>query len=149
VVGYYIFRSANNEKNRFRTNPNDPRVSHLEAIQTEAGSKLLVSGWWGRARHINYCGDLIMSFSYCLPTGIAGYVIHNYTNPVTGNVTKEIEQGDARGWGMIFTYFYVIYFSVLLVHRGLRDEEKCRRKYGKDWERYCQRVRYRIIPGIY
>jgi delta14-sterol reductase len=149
ALGYYVFRGANNEKNRFRTNPDDPRVSHLETITTESGSKLLVSGWWGRARHINYLGDWIMSYSYSLPTGIAGYVIHSYTNPVTGVVTREVEQGAARGWGMIFTYFYVIYFGVLLVHREMRDEEKCKRKYGKDWERYCKRVRWRIIPGVY
>ncbi|OAL35693.1 hypothetical protein AYO20_05074 [Fonsecaea nubica] len=148
-LGYYIFRGANNEKNRFRTNPNDPRVSHLETITTESGSKLLVSGWWGYARHINYLGDWTMSWSYSLPTGIAGYIINKYQNPVTGHVTREVVQGDARGWGMIFTYFYVLYFAVLLVHREMRDEEKCRRKYGKDWERYCKRVRWRIIPGIY
>ncbi|KIW96440.1 uncharacterized protein Z519_03509 [Cladophialophora bantiana CBS 173.52] len=148
-LGYYIFRGANNEKNRFRTNPNDPRVSHLETMTTESGSKLLVSGWWGRARHINYLGDWIMSWSYSLPTGVAGYIINKYQSPVTGSVTREVVQGDARGWGMIFTYFYVIYFGVLLVHREMRDEEKCRKKYGKDWERYCKRVRWRIIPGIY
>lgn len=149
ALGYSIFRGANNEKNRFRTNPNDPRVAHLETMTTESGSKLLVSGWWGRARHINYLGDWIMSWSYSLPSGVAGYIIHKYQNPVTGSVTREVEPGAARGWGMIFTYFYVIYFGVLLVHREMRDEEKCRRKYGKDWERYCRRVRWRIIPGIY
>ncbi|EXJ95921.1 delta14-sterol reductase [Capronia coronata CBS 617.96] len=148
-LGYYIFRSANNQKNRFRTNPNDVRVSHLETLTTESGSKLLVSGWWGRARHINYLGDWIMSFSYCLPTGMAGYIIKSYQNPVTGAVTREVVQGRARGWGMIFTYFYIVYFGVLLVHREMRDEEKCRKKYGKDWERYCQRVKWRILPGIY
>lgn len=26
LAGYYIFRASNNEKNRFRTNPEDPRV---------------------------------------------------------------------------------------------------------------------------
>jgi len=149
AIGYYIFRSSNNEKNRFRTDPSDPRVSHLEYIQTAQGSKLLTSGWWGTARHINYFGDWVMSFSYCSPTGIAGYLIHNYQNPVTGNVTRKIEQGDARGWGMIFTYFYIVYFGVLLVHREMRDEEKCRKKYGEDWDRYCEKVRWRIIPGIY
>ena len=148
-VGYYIFRSANNQKNRFRTDPNDPRVAHLESISTETGSKLIVSGWWGRARHINYLGDWIMSFSYCLPTGVAGYLVHNYQNPVTGNVTSEVEQGPARAWGMIFTYFYIVYFGVLLVHRERRDEEKCRKKYGKDWERYCKLVPWRIIPYVY
>lgn len=149
AVGYYIFRSANNEKNRFRQNPQDPRISHLEFMETASGSKLLTSGWWGTARHINYLGDWILSFSYCMPTGIAGYVINRYTNPVTGTVHTEVEQGGARGWGMIFTYFYIVYFGVLLVHRELRDEEKCRRKYGSDWDRYCEKVPSKIIPGIY
>jgi delta14-sterol reductase len=27
------------------------------------------------------------------------------------------------------TYFYVLYFAVLLIHRQRRDEEKCEKKY--------------------
>ena len=162
AVGYYIFRAANNEKNRFRTDPNDPRIAHLEYMDTEAGSKLLVSGWWGTARHINYLGDMIMSWSYCLPTGIAGYQIlqsslasDSNVLPTNGGITggspvkAEIVQGEARGWGMLFTYFYVIYFAVLLVHREMRDEQKCKRKYGKDWDEYVKKVPSRILPGIY
>ena len=48
-----------------------------------------------------------------------------------------------------FIYFFLVYFAVLLVHRERRDEEKCRRKYGKDWEEYCKLVKWRIIPGVY
>ena len=142
-LGYYIFRSSNNEKNRFRTNPNDPKVAHLKYIETAAGSKLLVSGWWGRARHINYLGDWIMGWSYCLPTGIAGYVIQQHSTHAS------VVQGEARGWGMVVTYFYLLYFGVLLVHREMRDEEKCAKKYGKDWEEYKRRVPYRILPYVY
>jgi delta14-sterol reductase len=142
-LGYYIFRSANNEKNRFRTNPKDPKVAHLKYMETSSGSKLLVSGWWGRARHINYLGDWIMAWSYCLPTGVAGYVVQGK------GLAAEAVQGEARGWGMIATYFYLIYFAVLLIHREHRDEEKCEAKYGKDWEEYKRRVPYRIVPYIY
>lgn len=162
-IGYYIFRSANNEKNRFRTNPDDPKVAHLDYIETASGSKLLVSGWWGTARHINYLGDWIMAWSYCLPTGVAGYLVQR-SSPVPisdGQWTvdgsfvggaaprMEVVPGEARGWGMFFTYFYVIYFAVLLIHREIRDEEKCMRKYGKDWEKYRKRVPWRILPGVY
>ena len=163
ITGYCIFRGANNEKNRFRTNPNDPRVAHLKYIETKSGSKLLVSGWWGVARHINYTGDWLQSWSYCLPTGIAGYLVnHSSVAPTSSQsaadgsffysgpaVNTEVVQGAARGWGIFVTYFYVIYFGVLLVHREMRDEEKCRRKYGDDWKRYREIVKYRVIPGIY
>ncbi|KAI9749598.1 MAG: hypothetical protein M4579_006809 [Chaenotheca gracillima] len=142
-LGYYIFRSANNEKNRFRTNPKDPRVAHLEHIKTKSGSTLITSGWWGRARHINYFGDWLMSWAYCLPTGISGYIIQRHSSGV------EVTQGEARGWGMVVTYFYMLYFAVLLIHREMRDEEKCTKKYGKDWEAYKKKVPYRIVPGIY
>lgn len=144
--GYYIFRSANNEKNRFRNDPNDPGIAHLKYIKTASGRKLLVSGWWGAARHINYLGDWIMGWSYCLPTGIAGYLIHPSS---TLSSETDVIQGEAKGWGMVVTYFYIVYFAILLIHRERRDEELCRRKYGKDWEEYKKRVPSRILPGIY
>lgn len=158
AVGYFIFRSTNSEKNRFRTNPNHPKNARLKYISTKEGSKLLVSGWWGRARHINYMGDWILSWAYCLPTGLAGYVVvnnatalgTNSTQPVAGARTSPIVvPGEARGWGMIFTYFYMLYFAVLLIHRERRDEGKCHKKYGADWEEYRKRVPYRIVPYIY
>lgn len=146
--GYALFRAVNNEKNRFRTNPKDPKVAHLKYIETASGSKLLTSGWWGTARHINYLGDWLMSWSFCLPTGIAGYLIER--DSVAGVLgPKRVVQGEARGYGMFFTYFYMLYFATLLLHRERRDEEKCKRKYGKDWDRYTELVPYRIIPGIY
>ncbi|KKY28253.1 putative deltasterol reductase [Diplodia seriata] len=140
--GYYIFRSANNEKNRFRTDPSDPKIKHLKYMETSAGSKLLITGWWGTARHINYFGDWLMSWSYCLPTGVAGYLVVNHSK-------LEVVPGEARGWGILITYFYMIYFAILLIHRESRDEEKCRKKYGKDWDVYCKKVPYHIVPGVY
>lgn len=120
-IGYYTFRGANGTKNTFRTNPNDPSVRHIKYIETKSGSKLMVSGWWGISRHVNYLGDWIMAWAWCLPTGFA--------TPIP--------------------YFYVVYFAVLLLHRERRDEAKCMAKYGEDWKRYTSVVRYRIIPGIY
>ncbi|KAJ7037473.1 ergosterol biosynthesis ERG4/ERG24 [Mycena alexandri] len=94
---------------------------NLKFFTTESGSKLLTSGWWGTCRHPNYLGDLLMSLAWSLPTG--------FRTPVT--------------------YFYVIYFAVLLVHRQRRDDENCERKYGKDWKKYMELVPYRIFPYIY
>ena len=46
-------------------------------------------------------------------------------------------------------YFYPIYFAILLIHRERRDHHFCSTKYGADWDRYCEKVRWRIIPGVY
>ena len=161
VAGYSIFRGSNNQKNKFRTlGPNDKD----QYIQTARGTKLLCSGWWGAARHINYLGDWLLSWSYCLPTAFAGYMIQPSSpfrdHPHAANSAirrddfsvrggDEVVPGEAQGFGMCFTYFYLVFLAVLLVYRERRDDEKCRRKYGADWEEYCKRVPARIIPGIY
>ncbi|KAL6884961.1 ERG4/ERG24 ergosterol biosynthesis protein [Trichoderma longibrachiatum] len=154
ATGFYIFRSANSQKNTFRTNPNDPSVAHLKYIETKTGSKLLTTGWWGIARHINYFGDWIQAWPYCLPTGLAGYQILAAGTPTAEEAFvmadgRQVIQGDAKGWGMLITYFYIVYFGILLIHRDGRDDLKCYRKYGEDWNKYKKIVRWRIIPGIY
>lgn len=121
ATGYYVFRQSNGQKNVFRTNPNHPSVRHLKSLKTKRGTNLLISGWWGVARHINYFGDWLMAWAWCLPCG----------------------------FDHLAPYFYVIYFGVLLVHRDLRDGEQCELKYGSDWKRYCEIVRFRIIPYVY
>ena len=41
------------------------------------------------------------------------------------------------------------FHSMFAVHRDLRDGHSCKLKYGKDWDEYCSRVKYRIIPFVY
>lgn len=121
LVGFYIFRKSNSEKNAFRRNPSDPSLSHLKTIPTATGKSLLVSGWWGVVRHPNYLGDLIMALAWSLPCGFSH----------------------------LLPWYYMIYFIILLVHRDSRDMSDCRRKYGSAWDEYCRTVRYRIIPRVY
>lgn len=121
-AGYYIFRSSNLQKHRFRSDPTRKIWGRVpEFIATARGTRLLVSGWWGIARHANYLGDLMMGLAWCLCTG----------------------------FGRLIPYFYIIYFVVLLVHRERRDYQHCADKYGEDWKEYARRVRWRIVPGIY
>ncbi|KAG7666414.1 ERG24 [[Candida] subhashii] len=117
IIGFYIFRSANKQKSDFRQG----KLNHLKSIPTKTGSKLLIDGWWGLSQHINYLGDWLIGWSWCLPTG--------FQTPLT--------------------YFYVVYFGSLLLHRQIRDDAKCAGKYGKDWEEYKKRVPYKIIPYVY
>ncbi|XP_068198245.1 delta(14)-sterol reductase LBR isoform X2 [Antennarius striatus] len=121
LAGFYIFRKSNSEKNSFRRNPSDPKLSHLKTIPTATGKSLLVSGWWGVVRHPNYLGDLIMALAWSLPCGFSH----------------------------LLPWYYMIYFIILLVHRDSRDMSECRRKYGSAWDEYCRTVRYRIIPRVY
>ncbi|AOA61200.1 C-14 sterol reductase [Komagataella phaffii CBS 7435] len=116
-TGYYIFHSANSQKSKFRQG----LLPSMKSIETETGSKLLVDGWWRRSQHINYLGDWLIAWSWCLPTG----------------------------FNSVLPYYYVIYFGVLLVHRQTRDEDKCQRKYGKYWTMYQKEVPYKIIPYVY
>ncbi|KAK9464520.1 ergosterol biosynthesis ERG4/ERG24 [Lipomyces arxii] len=119
ATGYYIFRWSNSEKNAFRQG--DRSAAHLKYIETKSGSKLLISGWWGISRHINYFGDWLMSVAWGLPTGLH--------TPLT--------------------YFYNLYFAILLIHREARDDAKCSKKYGADWDEYKRIVRWKIIPYVY
>jgi delta14-sterol reductase/lamin-B receptor len=122
LLGYWIFRASNIQKHRFRSNPEGMVWGKKpEYIQTARGTLLLTSGWWGIARHMNYLGDLVMALAWCLPCLFA--------SPLP--------------------YFYFVYFTILLVHRERRDDAMCREKYGADWEEYCRKTRWRILPGVY
>jgi len=57
TMGYLIFRGSNSQKDRFRRNPEHPSVRKLKTLKTSSGKKLIISGWWGMARHINYTGS--------------------------------------------------------------------------------------------
>ena len=122
LAGYAIFRSANLQKHRFRRDPAALVWGRRpEYITTANGTLLLVSGWWGMARHLNYLGDLVMGLAWCLPC--------RFAHPLP--------------------YFYVLYSVVVLVHRERRDHAMCAAKYGPAWEAYCRRVPWRILPGVY
>lgn len=86
-----------------------------------SSNRLLTSGFWAYSRKPNYVADWTMSLTW----------------------------GAIVGTSTIIPYFYSIFFIVVLLHRCTRDFERCSKKYGKDWERYCEVVKYKYIPGIY
>ena len=122
AAGFAVFRGANLQKHRFREEPAAPIGGRPpEFIRTAQGSLLLTSGWWSRARHANYLGDVLMAIAWSLPTGFRHAV----------------------------PWFYPVFLAALLVHRERRDEAACRAKYGDDWMAYCRKVPWRIVPGVY
>ena len=48
----------------------------------------------------------------------------------------------------IYGLFYPIYLTILLFHRAERDAVKCKNKYI-NWNNYCNKVYYKIIPFVY
>ena len=83
---------------------------------------LVACGWMGVASNINYFFEILAALMWTLGGTIP-------TN--------------------IFCYTYVIYLTVLLVHRTFRLERKCLEKYGRSWRLYRNLVPYKIIPGFF
>ncbi|KAL8216970.1 hypothetical protein R6Q57_023807 [Mikania cordata] len=118
VIGYLVFRGANKQKHDFKKNPKALIWGQPPKV---IGGKLLVSGYWGIARHCNYLGDLLLALSFSLPCGIS--------SPVP--------------------YFYPIYLLILLIWRERRDEARCSEKYKDVWAEYRRAVPWRILPYVY
>lgn len=119
VGGMTTFRGANSQKHAFRVDPTAPVWGRPPV--TAAAGRLLASGWWGLARHINYTGDLAVAAALVAPVGAGG----------------------AGG------YFYFVYLLLLVVHRERRDDRRCAAKYERDWADYCRRVPWHMVPGVY
>lgn len=81
---------------------------------------ILGSGYWGKARHLNYTTEFLTFLTWTLPTKFES----------------------------IATYFPVIFLVILLFGRMQRDEIRCLVKYTYHWLQYVARVPYLIIPGV-
>ncbi len=118
VAAHWIFRGSNWQKDRFKRDPHAPIWGRApETI----GGKILVSGFWGIGRKINYSGEIgvYLSFSLC------------------------------AGFESAWPYFLPCTLLILLVQRAGRDDRRCRNKYGALWEEYCNRARFRMFPLVY
>ena len=133
---YYIWDTANSQKNIFRQQLRGtwkkrpwwlfPQLPHMavadpKTIKTKQGTPLLVDGWYKYARKIHYTTDALMALSWGLSCGTSYFL----------------------------PYFYFVFFSSMVTHRALRDQEKCANKYGKDWDEYCRQVPYVLLPGVW
>lgn len=130
-IGYFIFRSVNHQKDIVRSTNGECmiwgkpakviRTSFVTSDGKTHKSLLLCSGYWGLSRHFNYVGDLLISLAMCMTCG-----------------TQHL-----------LPYFYIIYMTILLLHRIQRDHTRCKGKYGKYWDEYMKAVPYKLIPYVY
>ncbi|KAJ2328671.1 C-24(28) sterol reductase [Coemansia sp. RSA 2673] len=134
VTGYYFWDTGNSQRNRFRmfwnntlikrnAFPQLPKgfIPNAKYLQTTHGNKLLIDGWYAYARKPHYTADLVMSLSWGLITG----------------------------FGSFFPYFYLTFFTIVLVHRVGRDDARCARKYGADWDEYMRVVPWKFVPYVF
>ncbi|XP_014302201.1 delta(14)-sterol reductase isoform X2 [Myotis lucifugus] len=84
----------------------------------------------------------------CLVNAV-GYYIFRGANSQKNTFRKNPSDPRVAGVSHLLPYFYLLYFTALLVHREARDEQQCLQKYGLAWREYCRRVPYRIVPYIY
>ncbi|KAF2610929.1 hypothetical protein F2Q70_00013698 [Brassica cretica] len=115
------FRRTNGKCSVWGKAPSKIVATYTTTAGETKTSLLLTSGWWGLARHFHYVPEISSAFFWTVPA-----LFNNF-----------------------LPYFYVIFLTILLFDRAKRDDDRCRSKYGKYWKLYCEKVKYRIIPGIY
>jgi delta14-sterol reductase len=121
--GWMLSRGANLQKYTFKRDPAATFLGWIPPrILTDGSRTLLCSGFWARARHINYLGEILMA------SGLA------------------LAIGDPARPG---PWLYPLYYILLLVPRERDDDRRCAEKYGALWAEYRTRVPWRIIPRVY
>ncbi|MCW2542429.1 MAG: delta(((1)))-sterol reductase [Frankiales bacterium] len=133
LAAYFVWDTSQSQKNRFRmqergtgirrrTFPQLPwgTLQNPRYLVTESGHTLLIDGWWRYARKIHYTADLAMAVLWGLACGFSGAL----------------------------PYFYPAFFTLMIIHRGRRDEKRCSTKYGDSWEQYKRVVPKKFIPYI-
>ncbi|HLB56747.1 MAG TPA: 7-dehydrocholesterol reductase [Coxiellaceae bacterium] len=98
-----------------------PQLIHAKYIDQHGDQKqslLLTSGWWGISRHFHYLLEIGLAFFWTLPVLFINFL----------------------------PWFYVVFLTILLVHRSYRDDQRCAKKYGEYWKEYCMQVPNKIIP---
>lgn len=120
--GWGLSRGANLQKYNFKKDASKSFLGIKPEIITDGKKTLLVNGFWGLSRHINYLGEILMA------TGIV------------------LSVGQPQ---LLWPWLYPLYYVALLLPRQIDDDKRCAAKYGELWNTYLKRVPYRIIPYVY
>ena len=121
-ISWSLSRGANLQKYFFKKDSKQIFLGIAPKTITDGKKTLLVNGFWGLSRHINYLGEIGMAIGIVLCTG----------HPL-----------------LFWPWLYPLYYVVLLLPRQLADDKRCALKYGTLWEQYVKKVPCRIIPFIY
>ncbi|XP_045159809.2 uncharacterized protein LOC123525122 [Mercenaria mercenaria] len=116
-----VVRRTNGNCKIWGKRPDLIRAKYLAENGEVGESILLASGWWSISRHFHYIPEILLAFCWTVTAGFED----------------------------LLPYSYLIFLTILLVHRSFRDEKKCSKKYGEYWQQYCSKVKYRILPYIF
>jgi len=122
LVGWAFTRGANMQKYFFKVAPDKQFLWMKPGVVSDGTHRVLASGYWGLARHVNYFGEIIQGIAVALAVGYPGV------------------------W---MVWLYPAYYIGLLFSRQADDDKVCRAKYGELWDEYTSKVRYKIIPFVY
>ncbi len=121
-AGWILARGANMQKFHFKRDPERAFLGMVPRALSDGERRVLCSGFWGVSRHVNYLGEILMA------TGLAL----------------------SLGWPLVLgPWLYPMYYLALLLPRERDDDRRCAAKYGPLWERYREKVPWRILPRVY
>ena len=122
LFGWVFTRGANMQKYFFKTAPQKDFLWVKPEALSDGKLSLLVNGFWGASRHINYLGEIIQAIAIALASGY---------------------------FGIWMVWLYPAYYIGLMFTRQADDDVICKEKYGDLWDEYKKKVKYKIIPYIY
>jgi protein-S-isoprenylcysteine O-methyltransferase Ste14 len=120
--GWVLARGANMQKYAFKRDPSARFLGLAPKVISDGQRQLLVNGFWGAARHINYLGEILMA------------------------IGLTISLGHPRA---LTPWLYPLFYVALLIPRQIDDDRRCALKYGALWTEYVKRVPHRIVPGFF
>jgi len=122
LIGWVFTRGANMQKYFFKIAPDKKFLWIKPKPLSDEKHSLLANGYWGASRHINYLVEIIQAIAVAL---VVGYP------------------------GILAVWLYPAYYIVLMLTRQADDDKVCKTKYGELWDKYTEKVKYKIIPFIY
>jgi delta14-sterol reductase len=122
LLGWITTRGANLQKFFFKIAPDKKFICMKPEAISNGNRSLLVSGFWGASRHINYLGEIVQACGIALAAGYPA---------------------------VLGVWLYPLYYVGLLFTRQADDDKICKAKYGELWDTYIKKVKYRIIPFVY
>jgi protein-S-isoprenylcysteine O-methyltransferase Ste14 len=122
LCGWVLTRGSNMQKYLFKTAPGRKFLWITPEVLSDGNHSLLVNGFWGASRHVNYLGEVIQAVAIALAPGY---------------------------FGVWMVWLYPIYYVALFVSRQADDDKVCRAKYGELWDEYTAKVKYKIVPRLY